>query len=275
MKISGNLFHIEVVNYFRKLEEPKWKTLVSSYYKDTVTDTPREIDLLAETQIFSSKQPGRTFANINVRLMIECKYLPGGKQIHFWFDEIEETIIREIVQEINNIDYMGDYKRVDISMNGRINVSYFNNLKYAVLHDSNFSGDKDMFHKGLMSSLHASVDNEAEPSILGDYTWDDKTTEHDVVMNIPVLLFKGDVKKLAGTFGDSEVTEEKFQELAKDGWFRYLINYKHKMDNGTYENRSYFVDVVDFDHIDNYMNMIKSDARLVADHKVFEIRTKG
>ena len=45
---SSNNFHSKVVRSFRDNE---WHTLVSPYYLDSLTDKPREIDLITEKSL--------------------------------------------------------------------------------------------------------------------------------------------------------------------------------------------------------------------------------
>lgn len=79
---SGNNFHCRVTNYLR---DNGWHTLVSPYYMDSSLNKPREIDLIAEKEFKYSDRLEQKHGSINIRLFIECKYIPY--KIVFWFDD--------------------------------------------------------------------------------------------------------------------------------------------------------------------------------------------
>lgn len=78
---SGNTFHSRVVNKLRELE---WGVLVSPHYSDNFTDKPREIDIVAEKKFDVNEFIHDWLGTVNVRLFIECKYIP--EDIVFWFE---------------------------------------------------------------------------------------------------------------------------------------------------------------------------------------------
>ncbi len=91
---SGNNFHCKVLNY---LKEKDWTVLISPYYTDNVTDKPREIDLVAEKAFEVRNRPfrNRVVGTINVKLFIECKFIP--QKIVFWFHDKDKIRAEELV----------------------------------------------------------------------------------------------------------------------------------------------------------------------------------
>ena len=75
---SGNTFHSQVLKY---LHDKGWTVLISPYYNDNATNKPREIDLIAEKAFETNDR--RYFGTVNVKLFIECKYIP--QLTVFWF----------------------------------------------------------------------------------------------------------------------------------------------------------------------------------------------
>ena len=70
---SGNTFHCKVLKY---LQEKSWTVLISPYYNDNVSSKPREIDLIAEKAFKATDSRGEFIGTVNVKLFIECKYIP-------------------------------------------------------------------------------------------------------------------------------------------------------------------------------------------------------
>src|SRR3954463_3413355 len=90
---SGNSFHCRVVRF---LQDNGWHTQISPYYMDNSTNKPREIDLIAE-KFWMYKDPfRRASGTVNVKLFIECKYIP---QVNvFWFSPKDKLSAKQWVR---------------------------------------------------------------------------------------------------------------------------------------------------------------------------------
>lgn len=73
------------------LQKNGWRVLANAYYKDPITQKPREKDIIATSPQF----PDENILNYNARLFIECKYFPEETEIYPVVaneSEIENTI---------------------------------------------------------------------------------------------------------------------------------------------------------------------------------------
>src|SRR3989344_2842552 len=89
---SGILTHKKVIDILR---EQGWKLLISPYYYDNISNTVREIDIIAEKQFSSFSSYSRNSSvQVNVQLFIECKYIK--QEIVLWFDnkDIDRAVLK-------------------------------------------------------------------------------------------------------------------------------------------------------------------------------------
>lgn len=73
------------------LQKDSWRVLANAYYKDPITQKPREKDIIATSPQFSNED----ILSYNARLFIECKYFPEETEIYLEgtnASEIENTI---------------------------------------------------------------------------------------------------------------------------------------------------------------------------------------
>lgn len=86
---SGNSFHCKVLKH---LKAKGWTILVSPYYNDNASGKPREIDLIAEKAFEIKDHFSAFYGNVNVRLFIECKYIPQKTVFWFYDKDLEKSI---------------------------------------------------------------------------------------------------------------------------------------------------------------------------------------
>lgn len=143
---SGNSFHSRVVELLR---EEKWKVLVSPYYSDNFTDKPREIDIIAE-KLYPVKDVFHTniLGYINIRLLIECKYV--AHDTVFWFDDKDiERAIKRTMQD-TGLDHP--------ARNGSIEKHhYLSNVRVAKLVASNAkkNEENEAINRAINQNLNA------------------------------------------------------------------------------------------------------------------------
>ena len=80
---SGMITHFKTTNILKKKD---WSVLISPYYHDSISDSIRETDLIAEKQ-FNSANRHDSSVQINIQLFVECKYI--NREVVFWFNEID------------------------------------------------------------------------------------------------------------------------------------------------------------------------------------------
>jgi hypothetical protein len=144
-KKSGNSFHSRVVNLLR---QEGWSVLVSPYYSDNFTEKPREIDIIAEKKFDVNEFALGWIGTIDVRLLIECKYL-NGKTV-FWFDAKDKEkaagrVKKDTGMEHPNHDTQGLHHLEDTPV-AKLFVS-----------DKGGGGENDIWSKAINQNLNAFV----------------------------------------------------------------------------------------------------------------------
>ena len=89
---SGNSFHFKVLKH---LEDLGWKTIISPYYNDNLTNKPREIDLIAEKSFEARNSYNDFLGTVNVQLFIECKFI--SQKTVFWFHDKNMNQAEELI----------------------------------------------------------------------------------------------------------------------------------------------------------------------------------
>lgn len=144
---SGNSFHSRVVNKLRELE---WGVLVSPHYSDSFTDKPREIDIIAEKKFDVHEFIHDWLGTVNIRLFIECKYIPDD--IVFWF---EKKDIERATQRIMRDTGMEDPRRnTEITKH-----HYYTDVPVAKLWASNSKKgeDNEIINKAINQVLNGTI----------------------------------------------------------------------------------------------------------------------
>jgi hypothetical protein len=145
---SGMITHFKTTDILRK---NGWSVLISPYYHDSISDSIRETDIIAEKQFNLSKDVFCDFSiQLNIQLFIECKYIK--QEIAFWFDEIN------VKEEITNIE-----KEIDLNLayekSGDIEPKKFHHFDYksaAKLFSTN-SNKEDVIYKAMNQCLHSQI----------------------------------------------------------------------------------------------------------------------
>jgi hypothetical protein len=96
---SGNSFHSRVVNLLR---DQGWGVMVSPHYNDNFTDKPREIDIIAEKKFNVTEFFNEWLGTLNVRLFIECKYVPSDTV--FWFEQKDKERALQLITRSSGME---------------------------------------------------------------------------------------------------------------------------------------------------------------------------
>lgn len=229
IKASGNNFHSNVISLLR---EKQWNVLISPYYNDYATDKAREIDIIVEKAFEVKKNFGRTKGWLNIRFIIECKYI--HTETVFWFDAkdmekaedrvVEDTPLRKDNTYTKNHHYMGS-KRV---------AKLFSSEK-----SKDFSNEP--IYKAINQSLNAMIYFRYGDPIQGQGRQILKTICY------PIIILN-DFKKIFGV----NIGENNYSRIT-DKFFQLEINYAY-LDTNKYNMNEYFlIDVVDFSHLDDFI----------------------
>lgn len=144
---SGNSFHSRVIN---KLRELGWSVLVSPHYNDNFTDKPREIDIITEKKFDVHEFIHDWLGTLNVRLYIECKYIPDD--VVFWF---EKKDMERATQRIMRDTGMDDPRRnTEITKH-----HYYADVPVAKLwaSGSKKSEDNELINKAINQVLNGTI----------------------------------------------------------------------------------------------------------------------
>jgi hypothetical protein len=161
-KESGNNFHHQVL---KRLKDEGCFVQISPYYNDFVSEKPREIDLLAEKtfKVYeSSFLREQVKGLINVRLYIECKYIPESVEIVFWFYERDKFKVEELVTKDTGLSAGNSYSRKHHYLKNSDKVVKLINHKVKTTRGE----DKEIFYKALNQSLNATISLRGKKSII-------------------------------------------------------------------------------------------------------------
>ena len=241
---SGNNFHCKVINYF---EEKGWHTLISPYYTDNVSNKPREIDLVVEKAFPYSDDYDRVYGSINVKLYIECKFIP---QINvYWFADkdlvsTEELVINTTPHYDRNIykndhHYLKDKERVAKLFAGQNN----RNL------------ENEVIYKALNQSLNAMVYHRNLGTIIPKPT----NSRRDILETLQYpLIVCNSFDKFLRT--DVDTTND---PVLIDKNFQLEVNYAYMDNSKNQRNEFFLIDVLDFSKLDNFLSVINDDVTSV------------
>lgn len=237
---SGNNFHCRAMNY---LKSKSWHTLVSPYYMDNATNKPREIDLVAEKAFPVSNMFGRLQGSINIKLFIECKYIP--QENVFWLDDKDKEAAEEWIVANTPLRKDNTYTNKHHYICG--------DQKVAKLFSSKTKPkiENEVIYKALNQSLNAMVYNRRNGSIIpANPRYKDRIL---ATVEYPVILCNSFDK-----FYRVDVHDQSDPQFIRDN-FHLEVNYAY-IDNNNHRNEFFLIDVVAFEKLDSFLESIDADA---------------
>jgi hypothetical protein len=239
---SGNSFHCNVLKH---LKAQGWTILVSPYYNDNVSGKPREIDLIAE-KAFAIKSTFSSFwGNVNVRLFIECKYIP--QKTVFWFHDKDDEKSMALVEQTSPCRRDNIYTKQHHYLSGGRVAKLFADEKTK-------GADNEVFFKALNQTLNGLIYYRNRGSIIqtrpnqGDYT--------KYVLCYPVIA----CNSFDNLYSVNIDTDDDPVRLR--GSFQLEVNYAYIGQQGVSANEFFLIDIVDFEVFDEFLGAIKKDAEL-------------
>lgn len=238
---SGNNFHCKVFDY---LKENGWTVLISPYYNDNITDKPREIDLIAEKAFAFQTMWGDFAGNVNIKLFIECKYIP--QKIVFWFHDKDRAKAKELVVDNTPLPENNIYTE-----------------KHHYLADSDYvaklfaderkqRAENELIYKSLNQSLNAMVYYRDSDSIIPESSRYTKAT-----VNYPVIIcnnFDNFYRVNIGSTDDPVNITPNFQ---------LEVNYAYVDSSRNHNNEYFLIDIVSFDKLDDFFLALKKDTEVM------------
>lgn len=241
---SGNSFHCRVTNH---LKEKGWHTLVSPYYMDGSTNKPREIDLIAEKLwVSNSRRYGQRYAVI-IKLFIECKYIPQPNV--FWFSDKDNAAATDWVVSNTPLPKDNTFTKMHHYLASGSKVA-------KLFASKNKSGpENEVMYRALNQSLNAMVYLRGRESIIPEIRAGDFSKSTSVEM--PVVLCNSFEKFYRVEMDNSDAQ----QKLAEN--FQLEINYAYLELDGKRRNDYFLLDIVNFEMIDSYLNVLEVDAKAI------------
>ncbi len=255
---SGNSFHSRVVNQLRDLG---WSLLVSPHYSDNFTDKPREIDIIAEKKFEVKDFIHDWLGTLNVRLVIECKYISGDTV--FWF---EPKDMERATQRILRDTGMEDPKRDANTQRHH----YYSDKPIAKLFasDSKRSEDNEVINKAINQVLNATVYYRHRGDVKLVTTprgYIDKVLKRVSYPLIVVNSFENFHSTPMNGNGESQPITEPFQ---------LEVNYAYTDKDRNDHNEYFLIDVVSFDTLPAFLASAieKADVPAITDKLTWDAR---
>ena len=249
IKKSGNSFHSKVANH---LKSNGWHVLISPYYTDGLSDKPREIDLIAEKAIHITNFFGQpTSETINLKLYIECKYIPNS--MVFWFSEIDTDKAHNLLLRKHGFTdrntFIYEHRYVRGGQSAAKLFAYGPNNK--TNNNSSKSSDNDPFYKALNQSISGMVYSRQSGSILPK-----KSNSNIIpyVIEYPIILCNS-----FDNFYRVEMHDESNPTKINED-FMLEVNYAYVDVNHRSLNEYFLLDVVSYSNIEKYLSVIDDDA---------------
>lgn len=236
---SGIPSHLKTTNILR---EKGWPVLVSPYYHDSISDSIRETDLVAEKQ-FNTGHGSGSSVHLNVQLFIECKYIK--QEVVFWFDNLNKQRAVMALEEETGLDivYAG-YKH-----SGDITPAEFHYLKdesVAKLFSTNLS-QEDVIYKAMNQCLHSQLYYRRRGKRPINQEFNAHPKAHTQVIQFPVIVcdnFSNLLRLKAGV-------DEEYQVENLQNHFILEVNYREDY---------FLIDIVDINYFSTFLDEFEQEA---------------
>jgi hypothetical protein len=242
---SGNNFHCKVINYFK---EKGWHALISPYYTDNISNKPREIDLVVEKEFPYGDGYSEVRGTINVKLYIECKFIP---QLNvFWFydkdaENTENLVLRTTPHYEGNRyrkdhHYLKDQERVAKLFAG----------------SNNRNLENEVIYKALNQSLNAMVYHRYSESIIPEST----AAHSNILQTLEYpLIVCNNFEKFLRTDVDTDD-----DPIPIENNFQLEVNYAYMDTEKDHRKEFFLIDIVDFNKLDDFLRVIDDDVTSIS-----------
>ena len=238
---SGNSFHCRVANY---LKEKAWDILVSPYYMDNASNKPREIDLIAEKS-WKVIERGLKLkqGTINIKLFIECKYIPQ-KNV-FWFAN------KDIVSARNWVTSNTHLTENSANINQHHYLTPDQKVAKLFASKNNPNNENEVIYKALNQSLNAMVYLRNRKSIIPPGPNRDNNIL--ATIELPVILCNS-----FDNFYRIDMEDSSSPQKITDN-FQLEVNYAYLDSQGNHKSEYFLLDVVDFSKLDKFLAVLEAD----------------
>ena len=241
---SGNSFHCRVTNH---LAEKGWSTLISPYYMDAAANKPREVDLIAEKHwIYKDRSEGK-YGAVVIRFFIECKYIPQPNV--FWFAPRDTSAATEWL--ISNTPLRKD----NMFTERHHYLSASTNVAKLFASKNLPNTENEPIYRALNQALNSMVYLRGHESLDEDIRIGRLPILSE--MEMPVIVCNS-FDQFYGIDMNSIGPPARIDES-----FQLEVNYAY-VDRAARQRSEYFLlDVVNFNRIDEYLEMIENDVSAI------------
>jgi len=259
---SGNGFHARVAHVLKTHE---WSVVVSPYYSDNFTDKPREIDIAAEKSFHVNDDLGHYLGVINVRLLIECKYITSPTV--FWVDaKDQERAVKLVVKEVRLSNPKENTNTLGHHYLSRDSVAKLISTEKSL---NNNESEYEPINKAINQCLNALICYRNRPDIvLPRYGEPSKILQRVTYPIIAVNSFENFYRI------DMDDNAGKFDQIKKP--FQLELNYAYTDRDRTPHTEYFLVDVVSMEKLlDFLISTVQSDVAVINQKFSSEERFRG
>ena len=239
---SGNNFHCTVLD---RLKKKGWTVLISPYYNDNVSDKPREIDLIAEKAFDIKRSDGKLIGTdtVNVKLFIECKYIP--QKIVLWFHDKDRVKAEHLVLKITPLQKNNIYTKDHHYLRDDSVAKLFADEKKQ-------KTENEIFYKALNQSLNSMVYYRGSESIIP------KNRESiKFKLDYPVIICNDFNNLYRVDIGSSD------EPVIINDNFQLEVNYAYLDLSKKHSNEYFLIDIVSYGKIDAFLEDLQKDVNIV------------
>jgi len=232
---SGLLPHLNTIKVFR---QNKWSTLVSPYYEDSLSNSIRETDLIAERQYNSSDGPYDSSVQMNLQLFVECKFIK--QKIVLWFDRLDkEKAIQSAGEQLQLI--MAHRKSGDFLPE---ELHHLQMEEVAKLFSTN--NKEDVIYKALNQCLHSQIHyRKHKRPFIHNFNEHQEVSTH--IVHYPLIVCEN----------FSNFSKIEFEE---SGGFSFSPLKDHFLLEINYRDDYFLIDVVDINYLAVHLDSLDKEA---------------
>lgn len=230
--------HLKTTNILR----PKgWSVLVSPYYYDSISESIRETDLIAEKQFNTGYGYGST-VHLNMQLFIECKYIK--QEVVFWFDQIDTRRAIVALEKETGLDIAhAGYKHAgDITPN---EFHYFAKDSVAKLFSTNLSKE-DVIYKAMNQCLHAQLNRSKQGKRPINLIFNAHQKAVTKIVQYPVIVCDNFSNLLRVEFDNQ-------------GGYNVESLKEHFVLETNYRDNYFLIDIVDINYLGSFLDVIEKE----------------
>lgn len=232
----GNAFHMRVA---AKLQSLGWVTTISPYYSDSVTDKPREVDIIAEKYFpLGLSVFGRSLGAVLVRLFVEAKYLNDVSV--FWFQPFDSATIKQKIQAQYGLESPVD------------NYSHFAQHHYItpvevakLAASGQVQPENDPFYKGVTQAVNSLIYYRQKPPLGLPLAF-----KHRMTIEYPIVVVSDQDKLFKAAASEGERAE------ALTNPFCYELQYAYLDANRKSMTEYFLVDIIGCDQLEAYLQTV-------------------